>query len=822
MNRFITGYIVIASAMLMFVGCSRAPEVSFNEQVRPILNERCANCHGGIRRQGDLSLLFRHEALAAAESGERAVVPLKPAESELLRRVSHTDPKHRMPQDDDPLTPEQIQTLHTWIAEGAQWEDHWAYVTPERPALPGVSDPAWPSEPLDYFILSRLDEEGLSPSPEAECPVLVRRVTLDLVGLPPKPEDVRQICVDGGSYETYVDSLLASPTYGERWAAMWLDLARYADSKGYEKDIGRTIWRYRDWVIQAFNDDLPFDQFTIEQLAGDLLPNATESQRIATAFNRNTMTNTEGGTDDEEFRVAAVIDRVNTTWEVWQGTSFACVQCHGHPYDPFTHEEYYEFFAFFNSTADRDLDSEYPTLPLFEEEVADEGNKLIEDIAQLEEDIIARVRSNALAEERRAWETTLDQPEIIGRVRLMLQNEVKRVVATPEEQRGDGQQRTLDHIYASVSDDPQLERLRSEKAEKEQAVQTLNAVHTPIMQELPFQRRTHVFERGSFLLKGELVEPNTPNALPPMPEDAPRNRLGMAQWLVSRENPLTARVTVNRFWEQLFGIGLIESLEDFGTQGLERSHPDLLDYLAVSLMEDHSWRVKSFLRSMVVSSTYRQSSRVTDELEARDPRNRLLARGARFRLSAEQIRDQALYVSGLLSPAMYGPSVMPPQPEGLWNNPYDARRWQTSQGDDQYRRGIYTYWRRTVPYPSMATFDSPSREFCVSRRIRTNTPLQALVSLNDPVFVEAAQALAQRMLDSENPLKSGYTYAIGVAPDEKVLDTLGSLYYDAMTHYTKHDDDVTTLTGDQGSAELAGLTVVANAILNLDQFIMKE
>ena len=821
MKHLLAGYIVTAAAVVMFGGCSRAPEISFNDQVRPILNERCANCHGGIRRQGDLSLLFRHEALARAESGERAIVPHKPDESELLRRVSHADPKHRMPQDDDPLTPEQIDILHTWIEEGAQWEDHWAYVTPERPALPDVSDPAWPREPLDYFILSRLDREELSPSPEAECPVLVRRVTLDLIGLPPKPEDVRQVCLDGGSYETYVDSLLASPAYGERWAAMWLDLARYADSKGYEKDIGRTIWRYRDWVIQAFNDDLPFDQFTIEQLAGDLLPNATESQRIATAFNRNTMTNTEGGTDDEEFRVAAVIDRVNTTWEVWQGTSFACVQCHGHPYDPFTHEEYYEFFAFFNSTADRDLDSEYPTLPLFEEEVAEQGNQLLENIAQLEEDIIARVRSNALAEERRAWETTLDQPEIIGRVRLMLQNEVKRVVATPEEQRGDGQQWTLDHIYASVSDDPELERLRSEKAEKERELRTLNAVHTPIMRELNFQRRTHVFERGSFLLKGEQVEPNTPDALPPMPEDAPRNRLGMAKWLVTRDNPLTARVTVNRFWEQLFGIGLIESLEDFGTQGLERSHPDLLDYLAVSFMEDHSWSVKSLLRSVVVSSTYRQSSRVTDELEAKDPRNRLLARGARFRLSAEQIRDQALYVSGLLSPTMYGPSVMPPQPEGLWNNPYDARRWQTSQGGDRYRRGIYTYWRRTVPYPSMTTFDSPSREFCVSRRIRTNTPLQALVSLNDPVFFEAAQALAQRMLNSEDPLEAGYMYAMGVAPDHETLKTLEPLYHDAMAYYTERESDVITLTGDQGSAELAALTVVANAILNLDQFIMK-
>jgi hypothetical protein len=821
MKHLITGYIVIAVAVIAFSGCGRAPEISFNEQIRPILNERCVNCHGGIRRQGDLNLLFRHEALAAAESGNRAIVPLKPDESELLRRVSHPDPKHRMPQDDDALTTEQIAILHTWIEEGAQWENHWAYVTPERPAIPDVSDPAWPHEPLDYFILSRLDKEELSPSPEAECPVLVRRATLDLIGLPPKPQDVKQVCVNGGSYETYVDSLLASPAYGERWAAMWLDLARYADSKGYEKDIGRTIWRYRDWVIQAFNDDLPFDQFTIEQLAGDLLPNATESQRIATAFNRNTMTNTEGGTDDEEFRVAAVIDRVNTTWEVWQGTSFACVQCHGHPYDPFTHEEYYEFFAFFNSSADRDLDTEYPTLPLFEEEVAERGNKLLENIAQLEEDIIARVRSNALAEERRAWETTLDQPEIIGRVRLMLQNEVKRVVATPEEQRGDGQRWTLDHIYASVSDDPELEHLRSEKAEKERELRTLNAVHTPIMEELPFRRRTHVFERGSFLLKGELVEPDTPDALPPMPEDAPRNRLGMAQWLVSRDNPLTARVTVNRFWEQLFGIGLIESLEDFGTQGLERSHPDLLDYLAVSFIEDHSWSVKSLLRSVVVSSTYRQSSRVTDELEAKDPRNRLLARGARFRLSAEQIRDQALYVGGLLSPTMYGPSVMPPQPEGLWNNPYDGRRWQTSQGNDRYRRGIYTYWRRTVPYPSMATFDSPSREFCVSRRIRTNTPLQALVSLNDPVFFEAAQALAQRMLESENPLEAGYAYAMGEAPDQETLNILKPLYHDAIAHYAERESDVITLTGDHGSAELAALIVVANAILNLDQFIMK-
>ncbi len=821
-NLWITGAVSL-TALFLSGGCQRIPPVSFNQQVRPILNERCVNCHGGIRRQGDLSLLFRQEALAAAESGERAIVPFEPALSELIRRVAHTDPARRMPKEDAPLTPEEIQTLQTWIEQGAPWEDHWAYVAPARPSLPDVSDPEWVRDPIDHFVLAQLDQMGLTPQSEAACPVLVRRVALDLTGLPPAPEDVQQVCKDTDrSYEDYVDSLLSSPAYGERWAAMWLDLARYADSKGYEKDIGRTIWLYRDWVIQAFNGDMPFDRFTIEQLAGDLLPDATESQLIATAFHRNTMTNTEGGTDDEEFRTAAVIDRVNTTWEVWQGTSFACVQCHGHPYDPFVHEEYYEFFAFFNSTADRDLDSEYPTLPLFEEEVDTEGRELTREIARLEEAIIARVRSDELAAERRVWETTLDAPEVIGQVRLMLQNEVKRVVATLESERGDAQRWTLDYVYAGLSDDPVIVRLREEKAEKERALRALNPIQTPIMRELPFQRRTHVLERGSFLLKGEVVVPDTPDALPAMPEDAPRNRLGMAEWLVSGRNPLTARVMVNRFWEQLFGTGLVESLEDFGTQGLERSHPELLDYLAVRFVEDHDWRMKSLLRAMVLSATYRQSSQVTGELLQKDPRNRYLARGPRFRLSAEQIRDQALQVSGLLSSRMYGPSVMPPQPDGLWKNPYDSRRWQTSEGEDRYRRAIYTYWRRTVPYPSMATFDSPSREFCVSRRIRTNTPLQALVSLNDPVFMEAAQGLARRMQKHAAPIPAGYTYALGTPPNGETLDVLTGLYTDALAHYTEGAGDAARLTGDSGSAELAALTMVANAILNLDQFLMKE
>jgi len=809
------GFVFLVTLLLLSGGCNRTPEIHFNQQIRPILNERCVDCHGGIRRQGDLSLLFRHEALAEGESGQKAIVPFEADQSELLRRISHPDPAHRMPKDDLPLSEQDIQTLHAWIEQGAMWEDHWAYVPPERPKVPEVSDPGWIREPMDAFILAKLDQLDLIPQSEAECPVLIRRVTLDLTGLPPHPSDVQSVCDHGGSYEAYTDSLLWSPSYGERWASMWLDLARYADSKGYEKDTGRTMWHYRDWVIRAFNDDMPFDQFTIEQLAGDLLPNPTESQLIATAFHRNTMTNTEGGTDDEEFRVAAVIDRVNTTWEVWQGTSFACVQCHGHPYDPFVHHEYYEFFAFFNSTADRDLDNEYPTLLQFEDEVAADGHALIQEIQAIEDAILARVETDTLIEERRTWETTLDQPEVIGRVQLMQQNEVKRIVATPEENRGDGQRWMLNHVYASVIDDPVLIRLRDEKDEKERALHALNPVHTPIMQNLPFRRRTHVFERGSFLLKGDPVRPDTPDALPLLSDDSPRNRLGMARWLVSGENPLTARVIVNRFWEQIFGTGIVESLEDFGTQGLERSHPDLLDYLALSFQEDHQWKVKSLLRSIIRSSTYRQSSHVTDQLLDIDPHNRFLARGPRFRLTSEQIRDQALHVSGLLSPTMYGPSVMPPQPDGLWNNPYDHRTWQVSRGDDRYRRAIYTYWRRTIPYPSMATFDSPSREFCVSRRVRTNTPLQALVTLNDPVFVEAAGALAQRMMESNNPVPTGYLYTMGTPPDQDILEVLNSLYTDALTHYLQSTKEV-------GSPQLAAMTVVASAILNLDPFLMKS
>ncbi len=806
-------------------GCESDSDITFNRDIRPILNERCVSCHGGIKRQADLNLLWREDAIRPAESSKAAIVPHKPAESELIRRVSLGAPDDRMPQDDHPLDADEIRKLRRWIASGAPWDVHWAYRAPASPELPHVSLKTWPRTGLDHFVLRRLESEGLSPSPEAECLKLVRRITLDLIGLAPTMEDTRDACGPAG-YEPYVDRLLASPRFGERWAAMWLDLARYADSKGYEKDIPRTIWRYRDWVIRAFNDDMPFDQFTIEQLAGDLLPDATEEQRIATAFHRNTMTNTEGGTDDEEFRVAAVIDRVNTTWEVWQGTSMSCVQCHGHPYDPFRHEDYYRLFAFFNNTADRDQDDEFPTVAQFSAGDSARGHALLQKLETLEQEILAVTASERVARQRREWENRLDEPAVIGRVRGMLQNEVRRIVQTPEEDRDGAQKALLDRVYGSIHDLPSLDSLRNERNESRRQLAELEAVYTPVMRELPpgIRRTTRLFERGSFLAQRQVVEPGIPSALPPLSSDAPATRLGMAEWLVSADNPLTARVTVNRFWEQLFGTGIVESLEDFGTQGAAPSHPLLLDYLALRFQETHDWSVKSLLREVVTSATYRQDSRASAALLERDPQNRLLARGPRFRLSAEQIRDQALFVSGLLSDKMFGPGVKPPQPEGLWQNPYDASKWETSYDEDRYRRGIYTYWRRTVPYPSMTTFGSPSREFCVSRRIRTNTPLQALVTLNDPAFVEAARALAIRMRSSGTTpsewLSAGYRMAMAESPSGQTLRSLASLYEDAMAHYLSNPIEAARLGGDD--AELAGLTLAANAILNLDQFVTKQ
>ncbi|MBL0170421.1 MAG: PSD1 domain-containing protein [Gemmatimonadaceae bacterium] len=811
--------------------------VDFNRDVRPILNRNCVQCHGGVRRQGELSLLFREDALRPAKSGKRAIVPGNPGASEMIRRITHADPHDRMPKGKESLSSHDIAILRRWIAQGATWQDHWAFVKPVAAPLPAVSNSQWPRTDLDRFVLARLDAEHLTPSPEADCNTLARRVSIDLIGLPPTLAQVDAACADGigGGYGQLVDTLLASPRFGERWATMWLDVARYADSKGYETDPGRPMWPYRDYVINAFNRDLPFDQFTIEQLAGDLLPNPTTEQRVATAFHRNTMTNNEGGTDDEEYRVAAVIDRVNTTWVAWQGTSIGCAQCHGHPYDPIRNNEFYRAFAIFNNSEDWDQFDEYPVLPSFADSSRARGMALFDTLETLraELDSVARLPELELA--RRRWEGELSVPAVAGKINGTSLNEVRRIVRTPEAARDVGQRALLRLVFSEVSDHPELKKRREQRGTVNKRFFATKPMLTPVMRDLPPARRrtTRMFERGNFLVQTDVVQPGVPVAIAPALERGAENRLGLAKALVSSQNPLTARVTVNRFWEQLFGVGLVETSEDFGTQGTPPSHPELLDWMALRFSSEQHWRVKTFLRELVLSATYRQSSAASPALHERDPANRLLARGPRFRMSAEQVRDVALAASGLLSDRMFGPSVMPPQPDGVWQRPYSGEKWVIDTGANGHRRALYTLWKRTAPYPSLVTFDSPSHEFSVARRVRTNTPLQALVTLNDPVYTEAAQALAKRMmpggplmLDSthiDGALVMGYRLALQRAPAATALTALRTLYLKSYQYYAAHPAEGAEAAGmAQASPSLAALSVVASSILNLDAFITKE
>lgn len=787
--------------LALILGCQSGEHVDFNAEIRPILNERCVTCHGGVRRRADLSLQFRDDALAGGKSGEAAIVPGDAAGSPLIQLVTHPDESARMPKEAPPLSDEEVARLRRWIAQGAEWDTHWAYVPPEKPAVPATG--GWARSPIDHFVRARLEREGLSPSPEADCHILGRRVTLDLVGLAPDPERLDSLCaapLTDEAFDAYVDELLNHGGFGERWAAMWLDLARYADSKGYEADRHRSIWRYRDWVIEAFDRDLPFDQFTIEQLAGDLLEDPDTEQLIATAFHRNAMTNEEGGTDDEEHRVAAVVDRVNTTWEVWQGTTMSCAQCHGHPYDPFRQADYYRSMAVFNNTRDWDQPDEEPLL--YEFDRPEEAVEVEEKLSRAEADLLAFLETPENRQVREDWESRLGDPAVAGRLSTTVQNEVLRIARIPGRERSPYQQAFIRDRFAEVHGSTaelmgRIRQLRNDRA-------ALGPTTTPVQDELPPSeaRITRVMERGNFLTQGDVVTPGIPASLPGGLPDGAEDRLGFAQWLVSPENPLTARVTVNRFWEQLFGRGIVLTLEDFGTVGEPPSHPQLLDWLAVSFRTDMGWSIKELLRTVVTSRTYRQSSRRLDDA---DPLNVWLSRGPRVRLTGEQIRDQALAASGLLSRKRLGPSVMPPQPDGIWGNPYNGARWEVSEGEDRHRRAVYTYWRRTAPYPSLITFDGPSRELCVSRRILTNTPLQALVTLNDPVFWEASLALGERMAavdgDRASQLAAGYRMVLGRRPDSSELDVL------------------LNLLGETGGDRL---DLAANVLLNLDEVLTRE
>ena len=904
--------LIIASAWIVNLNSQK---VDFSAQVKPIINKNCIICHGGVRAKANLSFLFRDQALAKAKSGKYAIIPGDPDHSEMIRRVTLSDPDERMPYHHEPLGKEDIDILRKWIKEGAPWGENWSYVplkpvevpTPKKffGLISTKSD--WAKNDVDYFILDKLNEQKLKPSPQADKQTLLRRVSFDLLGMPAPDSLAKKFLNDNSdhAYADLVDSLLASPHYGEKWTAMWLDLARYADTKGYERDDSRNIWHYRDWLIKAFNNDMPYNTFLVKQIAGDLLPNPTDDDYIATAFHRNTMTNDEGGTDNEEFRTAAVLDRVNTTWQAIMGTTFGCVQCHSHPYDPFKHDEYYKFMAFFNDTRDEDTFDDYPLLRSYNDTMEQELNNVVNWLrknaseqkaaetykflktwqpsynslvcdsftnSELTDTKWTAFRHNAVCRLKNVnlqnknhlifryqgyvsggiWQIHIDNAngEVIATIPLnktkdgwkIAETDLKPINGTHnliftytnlnlKKLTDNGA--VLDWLYFTEEFPGKDKAGYAEMKKTYWRLLTKDIAATPIMMDNPtdMHRASYVFERGNWLVKGDKVEPDVPHSLNPFPKKAPHNRMGLAMWLTSKENPLIARTIVNRVWEQIFGIGLAETLEDLGTQGVPPTHPELLDWLSYKFMNDDQWSMKQLIKTIVMSAAYQQSSAFTPELQQKDPYNKYYARGPRVRLSAEEIRDQSLCISGLMCNKMYGPGVMPYQPKGIWLSPWNSADWVQSKGDDQYRRAVYTYWKRSAAYPAMITFDIASREVCSARRINTNTPLQALTTLNDSAYIDAARNFAYRMQrdaggsNAAQQIRTGFKLATYYDIDQKSLQALMNLYNTAYNQFKNDADKTCEIVGGMSAhtnAETAALTVVANAIFNLDQVVTKN
>jgi mono/diheme cytochrome c family protein len=1032
-------------ALVAIILCSRAAvpnaplaaqsagqPTDYARDVRPIFRRHCYECHGPDRSRAELRLDRKDRALAGGVSG--AVI--KPGDSEhsrLVHRIAGLGDEPRMPRGRDPLDAADIAVIRAWIDQGAVWPDevaadapefarHWAYVPPVRSEPPSGRNSQWARNAIDRFILARLDKEGLQPSPEAPRETLIRRVYLDLIGLPPSVAEVDAFVADTSvdSYERLVDRLLASPRYGERWARPWLDIARYADSNGYEKDRLRVMWRYRDWVIDALNRDMPFDEFSIEQIAGDMLPGATDDQKIASGFHRNTMLNQEGGIDVEEARWETLIDRVNTTSAVWLGSTIGCAQCHDHKFDPFTQQEYYKLLAFFDNVeytvygkqggdhwiAEPELELPTPAQAAKRRRLKAEIDSIERQIAHAELRLAQRrwerrilaanadwtpldlekyestagttltklddasvlasgkqspadtyvvigrtatatataLRLEVLPDSRlpqggpgrdyygnfhlddvRMWKgstaadmqpVTFDAAHVddglsrvdvksfssepvregeyessgwiinatrdaerfarqavftfsspltltpdlvvrielrhrgqavnqgLGRFRLSLSAsaEPMRILDVPARlrpilvrapaERSAAQQKELAAHYRSIA--RSLAPLRTRLESLQTSVKELGIVNALVMKERATSDvpSTYLRRRGSFLSKGEQVFAGVPAVLHALPDGVKPNRLSLARWLVSENNPLVARVTVNRAWEQFFGRGIVETSEDFGTQGSRPSHPELLDWLATEFMRQR-WSMKALHRLIVTSSTYRQRSDVSADLLARDPNNVLLARGPRFRIEAEMVRDVVLAASGLLSSRIGGPSVFPPQPEGIWQNPYSDEKWKTSTGEDRYRRGIYTFIRRTSPYPGFITLDATSREYCTVRRVRTNTPLQALALLNDEAYFEAARALARRVIaEAPTDVQSRVTYAFRLCvarpPRPEEVSRIAASYQKEVERFRAQSDAATKVAAgiewpsSTDAAERAAWTIVANALLNLDETLTKE
>jgi hypothetical protein len=818
---------LLSPAVTADLAAQPAGKVEFNRDIRPLLADNCYTCHGPAKTARKAGLrLDTKDGLFADE----AVVPGKLGESKLWDRVSSKDPEHVMPppKTGRKLSAQQIELLRLWIEQGAPWQDHWSFIPPRRPEVPKVQNAGWVRNPIDAFILARLEKEGLPPSPQSAKETLIRRVTLELTGLPPTLQEIDDFLSDPapGAYEKVVGRLLASPRYGERMVLEWLDAARYSDTNGYQTDGTRAMWPWRDWVIGALNKNLPFDQFTVEQIAGDLLPAPTVAQRVATGFHRNHMLNGEGGRIAEESRVDYVVDRVDTTGTVWLGLTVGCARCHSHKYDPLPQKEYYQLYAFFNSVdevggVDRRGSTAAPVLELPTEpqkqKIAAMEKVIGEKQRQFDE--VAKPLLPGLDE----WEKDAAKDKLPEKVAAALK---------VEKAKRNGEQNKLitEHFLSRF---PEAQKLQQQlEAERKKLTDVRNGVViTMVMEERKQPRETHVLIRGAYDKYGEKVEPAVPQALHPLPPDAPKNRLGLARWLVAKDNPLTARVIVNRYWQQFFGTGLVKTAEDFGVQGEPPSHPELLDWLATEFMKD--WDVKRLHKLMVTSATYRQDAKVTSAALERDPDNRLLSHGPRLRLSPFQLRDQALALSGLLVEKVGGPPVKPYQPPGLWEDfSFNQIRYVQDHGESLYRRSLYTFWRRSIGPPNM--FDSSARQVCTVRQARTNTPLHALILMNDVTIVEAARVWAERLMKQPGSpadrLALAFRMATARPPSPAERQVLLAGYDRLLRQYAADRAAAQKLVGtgeyprdpSLDVAEHAALAAMLGTILNLDEVVTKE
>ncbi len=836
------GASLIAAFLISTVASSAQDKVSYNDHIRPILSENCFHCHGpdANKRKAELRLDTAEGAADSLHFEGNNVT-----QAELVARIFSDDPDEVMPPPDSnrSLSESQRQRLRQWVAEGGTYQQHWAFEKPVRPAPPAkLSQPQWPKNPIDAFVLSRLDQKKIQPSPEASAHTLIRRVSFDLIGLPPKPGEVsafeKAYAADPDSaYAALVDRLLASPHYGERMALPWLDAARYADSNGFQGDGDRHHWLWRDWVVNAMNDNMPFDQFTVEQLAGDLLPEPSQDQLIATAFNRNHILNGEGGAIAEEQRNNYVFDRVDTTATNWLALTLACAQCHDHKFDPLSQKEYYQFFAYFNTIAETGkVDRRNGRVQY--------ANPILK-IASAEQTAREKALGKELYDHRKIikddqkqidqllidwWATNPEAESLPENQRPNLGRDFTAIVPSNQRLIQAHYLRTVSKITKWKDAQINIDRIESETAKLANAIPVVMVMGEQKPEE---RRETNILDRGDYESPLEKVVPEVPAVLHAPPADAPRNRLTLANWLIDENNPLTARVIVNRYWQHFFGIGIVKTSEDFGVQSEPPSHPQLLDWLAREFIES-GWDVKHMHRLILTSATYRQSSVGKAELIRDDPENRMLARGARFRLPAMMLRDQALALSGLLDDRIGGRPVYPYQPEGMWLEfSYEKFSYTPSSGDDLYRRSLYTFWRRTVAPPNM--FDAANRQACTVRDGRTNTPLHALTTLNDPTFVEASRIWAERIIreggsDASSRLRWAFHQATAHDPSDAELALLTSAQAQALDHFKIHPEAAAELLsiGEKPAdkkfdpIEVASYTHVAQLILNLDEVLVKE